>query len=103
MIQNLMIERAQLGSARGTATVWIRRHANGADHRGSFWFRAEHEEEVQRLARVGASVELVGWIAGEQRRVMTRIVSAQPAAGTAIFEGSGELVLLEDLRQDVVG
>jgi hypothetical protein len=103
MIQNLMIDRVQLGSARGTATVWIRKTADGSDHRGSFWFRAEHEEEVQRLVSTGAPVELVGWVAGERRRIMTRLVSAQPAAGTAIFEGAGELMLVEDLRSDVAG
>jgi len=103
MIQSLTIERAKLGSVRGAATVWIRKHLEGADHRGSFWFRAEHAEEMERLVRVGAPVELVGWVAGERRRLITRLVSAELSTGQAVFEGSGELMLVEEPRRDVVG
>jgi hypothetical protein len=91
-----MIERAQLGGARGAATVWIRKSAEGTDHRGSFWFRVEHDEEVQRLAKARAQVELVGWVGGERKRLLTRIVAAEPGTGLAIFEGSGELMLAEE-------
>ncbi len=103
MMQNLMIDRAHLGSVRGAATVWIRKSAEGSDHRGSFWFRTEHEEEIQRLVKAGAPVELVGWVAGERRFLTTRLVSADPGTGLALFEGSGELMLAEDLRRDVAG
>lgn len=103
MMQNLMIDRAQLGSVRGVATVWIRKNAEGSDHRGSFWFRGEHEEEIQRLVKAGAPVELVGWIADKRRCLTTRLVSADPGTGLALFEGSGELMLVEEPRRDVAG
>jgi hypothetical protein len=103
MIQNLMMERARLGTARGSATVWIRKQPEGSDHRGSFWFRAEYEDEIQHLVRVGAPVELVGWVAGEWRSLTTRLLSAPPGTGLAIFEGAGELRSLENLGRDAAG
>jgi len=83
--------------------VWVRKQAEGWDHRGSFWFRAEYEEEIQRLVELGAPVELVGWVAGERRRLRTRLLSADANTGMAAFEGSGELVLAEEPRRNVAG
>jgi len=102
-MQSLMIDRARLGSVWGVATVYVRRNAEVAEHRGSFWFRAEHDEEIRRLLKAGTPVELVGLVAGERRHLTTRLVSADPGTGLAIFEGSGEPTLAVEQRSDAAG
>ena len=59
--------------------------------------------QVQRLVQAGAPVELLGWVGGERKRLATRILSAEPGTGLAVFEGSGELTVAEEPRRDVAG
>jgi hypothetical protein len=98
-----MMDRARLGSVPGAAAVWVRRGREGFEHRGSFWFRAEQEDEVRRLLAAGAPVELVGWIEGSWKHLTTRLVSADPSTGLGVFEGPGEPTRAEDLRRDTAG
>jgi hypothetical protein len=102
-MMQLMMDRARLGGVPGAAMVWVRRSVGGPEHRGSFWFRTEQEEEIQRLLAAGVPVEFEGWVAGEWRHLTTKLVSADSSAGLAIFEGHGEPTLAVDLRRDAAG
>lgn len=102
-VQNVMMERARLGSVPGVATVWVRTTGDGPEHRGSFWFRADQDGEVQSLLAAGTPVEFVGWVAGEWRHLTTRLITVDPRAGLAVFEGRGEPVLAAQRSRDVAG
>ena len=52
---------------------------------------------------LGAPVEIVGWVAGERKRLTTRLLSANATTGMAVFEGTGELTTAEEPRREVAG
>jgi hypothetical protein len=102
-MMQLMMDRARLGGVSGAAMVWVRRSSAGSEHRGSFWFRAGQNDEIQDLLLANSPVELVGWVSGEWRHFTTRLVSADPNTGLAVFEGPGEPMAAGERGRDAVG
>lgn len=87
----LSMQPATLGGIPGAAFAKSRRRdQRQQDWRGTFAFRAEHEQAVCDLIRDGRPVVYEGAIDGEHRSVEVRVLSSVPVAGMAFFEGSGE-------------
>ena len=85
------MQPATLGNIPGAGAAKSRRRDRlQQDWRGTFAFRAEHEDSVAALVRDGRPVVYDGVVDGELRSIAVTVLSIIPVAGMAFFEGSGE-------------
>ena len=85
------MEQATLGGVPGAGEAVLRRRGpTSSAHRGTFWFKAEHQGEMVRLFDMRAPIEFEGLVDGQRRKIKTTLTSLSVEIGVAFLEGSGE-------------